>query len=89
MPWSDLGAVARQYTITANLDRGDFGSRSDSRELMHPDTRTCSLGDVTEMQMVREVDHLPCIGHFGKEPERLLCAKVVERLHDIVGDEGY
>ena len=39
------------------------------------------------MQMVGQVDHLPDAAHVGEQPQRLLGAKMVEGLHDVVGDE--
>jgi hypothetical protein len=37
--------------------------------------------------MVGEVDDLADAAHVGEQAQRLLGAEVIERLHDVVGDE--
>ena len=45
--------------------------------------------DLADMLMMGEIDHLAYLGHFGEEPECLLGAKIVEGLHDVVGDKRH
>ncbi len=38
---------------------------------------------------MREVNHLADLGHFREQAKCLLRAEIIERLHDIVGDERH
>ena len=46
------------------------------------------LGDLAQVLVMREIDHLARPRHFSKQPEHLLRPDMVEGFHDVVGDEG-
>ena len=48
---------------------------------------TYTLGNLTKMLVVSQVDYLSHLSHLSKEPESLLRAKIVETLHNVIGDE--
>jgi hypothetical protein len=56
-------------------------------EIVDDDRRLDRPGYVAEMTMVGEVNDLPRGGHAGEQPEGFFGAKVVERLHHVVGEE--
>jgi len=56
-------------------------------EIVDDDRRLDRPGYVAEMTMVGEVNDLPRGGHAGEQPEGFFGAEVVERLHDVVGEE--
>jgi hypothetical protein len=58
-------------------------------EAVNPNTRTNPPSNLTEMGMVAQIDHLADSGHISEEPEGFLRPKIVERLHDVVGDKGH
>jgi hypothetical protein len=58
-------------------------------KLMYFGAWTYPPRDLADMLMMGEIDHLAYLGHFGEEPECLLGAKIVEGLHDVVGDKRH
>gem|GEM_PF-6521790 len=56
---------------------------------MHSGGRTDPPRNGNNMLMMGEINHLANGGHIGKEPDRLFGAKIIEGLHDVVGNEGH
>jgi hypothetical protein len=52
-------------------------------------TRTHFLRDIAEVPMVGEINHLTHFRHVSEASKRFLGAEIVERLHDIIGDERH
>lgn len=57
-------------------------------QLVYARIRTNPPGDVAKMLVMRQINYLTHFRHIGEEPESFLRPKVVERLHDVVGDKG-
>ncbi len=51
--------------------------------------RTNLSGDLAKMLMMGEVNNLADLGHLRQQAEGFLGSLVVERFHDVVGDERH
>src|ERR1700722_18060706 len=64
------------------------GPRSlNCRKFVHPNPRTDPSRDIAEMPVMRQIYDLPNVSHIGQQPDRFFGTEIVERLHDVIGNE--
>jgi len=53
-------------------------------ESMDSDFRTYAAGNIAKMPMVREIDDLTYLRHFGQQFEGFFRSEVIEGFHDVI-----
>jgi len=66
-----------------------LGRRKVSVEVVDRHVGNHPLGDLAKMPVMGQVDDLPHLRHLAQKPKDFFRARIVEALHDVVGDERH